>query len=490
MLHTTYLDIELLSPVALPKRSSSLDDSGSRLTLPGATLLGACAKSLHDHLFADDAFRIFQTDAVRFGDGAPVHQGRAMIPTPRSFHELKHGSNGELSNLVNDELRRELIFNHVQVEPFARPFISEDLKEAVSIDTTLTMRTSVHTGGRAAEGLLFTLNVLPAGLVFRSRVAALTQDDLDLVVGHLVGERFVGRAKGTELGRVRIKKVDNPPAPQPTLPSRTRISFLARSSLALRDPNTGMPTFRPTPSAFGLPDTWRFDPEASFVRTESYTPFHGKRNLPDLDRHLIERGSVLTFRGETPAGPDQVARVLDEGVGEHRNAGLGAVMLLSAALLEPSIAKPESWRSKDSLDGRQAPQAVQAPPTDDLFRWAEVSATTHLLDRWLFQWAFANAATTAKWKLPRAQWGELRRRAREARVLRTESAKFLDDIKRHLTTGMAKLEKNWGKRIGSATAADKLLDLLRSTEHPAAALEHLAELSARKAPQEDYDESR
>jgi len=40
MLHTTYLDIELLSPVALPKRSSSLDDSGSRLTLPGATLLG------------------------------------------------------------------------------------------------------------------------------------------------------------------------------------------------------------------------------------------------------------------------------------------------------------------------------------------------------------------------------------------------------------------------------------------------------------------
>ena len=486
MLHTAYLDIELLSPVALPKRSSSLDDSGSRMTLPGATMLGACAKSLHDHLAADDAFRIFQTDAVRFGDGTPVHKGREVIPTPRSLHELKHGSADELKNLVHDELRRELITGHIQVEPLTRPFISLDLTETVSIDTTLTMRTSVHTGGRAAEGLLFTLNVLPAGLVFRSRVSAHSQDDLDLVVRHLEGDRFIGRAKGSELGRVRVSKVDIGSESPPSLPSPTRLSFLARSSLALRDPKTGMPTYRPTASAFGLPESWGFDPEASFVRTESYTPFHGKRNLPDLDRHLIERGSVLTFRGDAPANPEVVWRVIDEGVGEHRNAGLGAVLLLTFAFLEPTLPSPKHVK----LDGRQTMANAPQPPTDDLFRWAEAKANSHALDRNLFESSFRDATTTAKWKLPRAQWGELRRRAREARALGVDSTRFLDDLEKHLTTGVAKLDKNWGKWVGSAKAADRLLDLLKSSDHPAAALEYLAELSARKTAQEDFDESR
>ncbi len=486
----TDIDIELLTPVSLPARSRSLDDAGSRRTIPGAALLGACAKALHDALFADDAFRIFQTNAVIFGDGFPVLGDDALRPLPRSLHVAKHGDAEELLNLVDDDVRAQLLDTNTQIEPVGGfTFINDDATAGARIETEVTMRTSVHPGGRAAEGLLFTISTLPAGLVFRSSIRARDAADLDRVLAHLEGDRFIGRARGTELGRVRIRRhgTARPSAAPPS--GASRLCFFAASSLALRDRLTGMPTLTPRAVDFGLPADWRLDAHASFIRVERYTPHHGKRNLPDLERQLIESGSVLTFSGPSRFDPEVLTRVLEGGVGEYRNTGLGAVRLLAGRLLEGRLPRP----GVTSLFPDNA--AAQAPsPSDELFDWARARATDLGRARELFAWAFDKADAAARWGLPPAQWGELRRRAREARIRDVEPKRFRAEIRRHLETGIAKLDKLWGQALSGRKLSDHLdqmlFEQLAGHLDPAGALEQLAELTVRKMPKEDRDESR
>lgn len=484
------IDIELLTPVSLPARSRSLDDAGSRRTIPGATLLGACAKGLHDALSPDDAFRVFQTNAVIFGDGFPVLGGDALRPVPRSLHVAKHGDAEELLNLVDDDVRGQLLDANTQVEPVGGfTFINDDATSGARIETELTMRTSVHPGGRAAEGLLFTLSTLPAGLVFRSTIRARDAEDLDRVLAHLEGDRFIGRARGTELGRVRIRRhvAARPPAVPPS--GAGRLCFLAASSLALRDRLTGMPTFTPRAVDFGLPADWRLDPHASFIRVERYTPHHGKRNLPDLERQLIESGSVLTFSGTSRFDPEGLTRALEGGVGEYRNTGLGAVRLLAGPLLAGHLRRPRVTALSPDNSAAQAP-----PPNDELFDWARARAIDLGRGRELFTWASDKSVAAARWGLPRSQWGELRRRAREARIRGVAPTRFRAEIKRHLETGIAKLDKLWGQALSGRKLSDHLdqmlFEQLASHLDPAGALEQLAELTVRQMPKEDRDESR
>jgi len=473
-------DIELLTPIAVPARSRSLDDAGSRRFIPGAALLGCAARVLYPELDDDDAFRIFQTAAVRFLDGRPVAGDHRTWPLPRSLHRLKHGAAGEPYNLVDKKTRGELLAKAQQVEPIKGNLaVAPDLSSCLRLDgvSELTLRTSVTDEGRAASGLLYSLDVLPAGLRFRARVGARRTDDLERIAKALTRhDHRVGRAKSAELGRVRVTRAEGTEAGSSPPPDRHRCAFLCVSSVALRDPRTGMPTFTVRPEDVGLPASWRFEAASSFVRTERYSPFHGTRRLPDLERQLIARGSVLTFAGEAPADLDTVIARLAGGVGEFRHTGLGELTVMAGPLLaaRPALPAATPW---------EPPRPTEAAaPADALFTWASEQAGTSRSARELFKLALDEARVAARSRVPPAQWGQLRALARTHRAGRSSGEVFLGAVKKHLTTGVAKLDRLWGRPFKGGTVSQWLLARLeaRGDRERAAFLEQMAELVVRE----------
>jgi hypothetical protein len=489
-MHYAEFDIELLTDVSLPARSSSLDDAGSRHFIPGASLLGCVARRIHDALDPESAFRIFQTAAVRFLDALPEVGSERGLPMPRSLHQPKALNASGLLNLAFTA-RPE----NVQLKPFGTDtWVSPDLTRQTALHTTTTMRTAIQPDGRALDGLLYSLDVLPAGLRFRALVAAASEADLGTVAKALASDHHVGRARGTEIGRIRIsRRSTTPKFPAPAVAET--ISFLCVSSLALRDADTGMPTFTPRASDFGLPAGWDLDLEKSFIRTERFTPHHGKRSLPDLERQLIERGSVLTFKRDSapPLDPARVSAQIARGVGEYRNAGHGEIRVMTDALLAERLAPPQ----------RVAPATRQitavSAPTDDLFRWAHALTKKRDAISAQFEWATQQSQKAGRWGIPPSQWGVIRRMAREGRVSNLSPAEFIQRLQAHVKgeanrdatdparpaprgeRGVAQTERGWGRSVGKDSAADWLLKVLDSQDDPAAAAEILAELVVRAA---------
>jgi CRISPR-associated protein Csx10 len=492
-MNTLEFDIELLTEVSLPARSRSLDDAGSRHYIPGASLLGCAARRLHASLDAATAFRIFQTAQVRFLDGLPVLANQRTLPMPRSLHHEKGRDSDSLLNLAQHSRPDE-----IQLKPYASDsWVTSDLKHRTTLHTTTTMRTALRPDGRALDGLLFSLNVLPAGLHFRACVSATSKEDLELVAKALEGRHQIGRARGTEIGLVRVTR--RTPVAAPATPAQAdRISLLCVGSLALRDPDTGMPTFTPRASDFGLPETWKLDLHRSFIRTERYTPFHGTRGLPDLERHLIERGSVLTFEGKH-ADMQAVANRLARGVGEYRNAGHGEVLIMDGALTLPDVARP-THIPPTTTTVNNAPA-----PSDALFAWAKREADQRRAAHDLMVWAKGQASKAGHWGVPASQWGVVRRMARAARIARHPSANFIKTLEDHIKApdvhdadgkrqntpkgkrGVAQTDRAWGKRIGATTAAVELLELLKIQKDPSASAELLAELVVRAARHSEDD---
>jgi hypothetical protein len=118
-----------------------------------------------------------------------------------------------------------------------------------------------------------------------------------------------------------------------------------------------------------------------------YSPYNGKRRAPDIERFVLQRGSVLTFGGDEPVEIDALARSLEAGVGRFRSEGLGDVDVEPwyLASLHPAFAEPEP-RAQPS------PGSFGAPALP-LLQWAERrGAELRVADE-----AFVEANAAAEW---------------------------------------------------------------------------------------------
>jgi CRISPR-associated protein Csx10 len=460
---TLRLQLTLLTDVAIPAVSRTIDNPGTRRFIPGRLLLGAAAARLHATLSPEDAWRIFQTDAVRFLDALPQVDGTRTIPPPRSLHTLKGDPDTRLHNLVTEAARAAT--ENRQVQAWTADFVTPGLDRAVTVPTETSLRTAIGFDRRAANGLLYTLDVIRAGAVLETRIVAERAADLDLLERALVGAIQLGRSRSAELGRVRVTSLGRDEA-APTQPVRLdRVAWLAVSGLAFHEAATGSPTFSPSPADFGLDAGWELDPERTFVRTERFAPFHGTRRLPDTERLLVAPGSVLAFR-RTDKTQSPVSPVA--AVGAWRNEGFGEVLRLDGPLVTPHLPRPTPV----------SPAKASAPPPagDELFAWAtrEAAAYRHALD--LAEAAREKARDMAAWRVSTSQWGALRAKGRAARLTHRPVNEFLQDVRKQLETGIGKLERAWGEKLRTGeTAAQALLATLEGRSDAAAFTEVLAE---------------
>lgn len=404
-----YLELTLLSDVAVSERSATIGGHLALPYIPGSTLLGACAANGGYAAANERAWAVFHSGAVRFGDALPAgNDGAPALPMPLSLHLPKQEARGGTAPSAASNRARGNLGTPVQWVQLRKNFMASNLAE-VRTGQRQSLRTAVTEEGRARDGLLFGISALPSGTVLRSRVDVDDDAVLAFVRERLVGRELrIGRSRGTEFGRVRVEQVAAWREPTSGSPKPGTALFYCVSDLYLLDSATGQASVVPSSNAFGLPEKWLFNSERSFIRTRRYTPFNGARGLPDTERQVVVAGSVLMFEGAGVPDPRAVALAINAGVGLARAEGLGRVLFEPGFL---SGERPIAW-------GVETPAGAPRPaarPTGALLAWAEARASESLerdrahdlAESWLRLPSLEDAA-----KLPPAQWGQVRAIAR------------------------------------------------------------------------------
>jgi hypothetical protein len=286
-----------------------------------------------------------------------------------------------------------------------------------------TLRTAIdRRSGRARDGFLFAFDSLAAGTKFAARLEAdpdVSEALLDRVVDALVGQPArIGRSRNTEFGRVRIQRAEGSFAQAlaaletPSVGPGPLVPILVVSDLALRDPDSASPTLTPSSATFGMGARGSFDWDGecldrSCLRTRSWSPFHGARRRPDLERQVIVAGSVITVRLQAGATVADLRARLAAGVGDYRAEGLGRV------LVAPALLAGERPKRLLSEPGELAVARSTPLPGDALGLWLSRRVERRRLEDLAHGRAMAWAKELRAWKprLPNAQWGELRRLA-------------------------------------------------------------------------------
>ncbi|MBI4472328.1 MAG: hypothetical protein HY646_06645 [Acidobacteria bacterium] len=401
------LRIKLDTDVVLTERNASIGSPRTLDYIPGAALLGVAAESLYKELPTADAFGIFHSGAVRFGNGVPEADGLAALPMPLAFHRQKGVEDEVYLNMAKnnrepqkqyEQCREGWLLDRIDASGLSVP--------SVTPARSSSMRTSVDQHGQAREGLLFGIESLEAGQTFIARIDADDSTHLKLVEKALVGNAIrLGRSKTAEFGEVSISKVAAVVFAEGRLAQETAV-FLCLSDLALRDSRTGSVRLAPAATDFGLPQKWELDLSHSFLRTRRYSPFNGHRRRPDQDRQVIKAGSVMVFRrrGDHEASHEEVNATLHRGVGDFRQDGLGQVRL------EPSVLRLDRIK----LATKPISEPAAAAPQDKLAGWLIDCARE--TTEWDMAWRLVDktASDLQKFNLSNAQWGWIRTLAQAA----------------------------------------------------------------------------
>lgn len=362
-------------------RAATVGAHSSLDYIPGAALLGAAAAKLYPQLSNIEAFTLFHSGQVRFGNGLPLSaHNEPTWPMPLCWHYGKgeifkdnkadtDALNGTPPRLLADKLWR--LGDNVELPNRQQPQqIREDYVtrtgHIVKPARAMRMKTAIDfTTGTAKNAALFGYESLNAGQRFIARIssdATVPSALLDKLRPIFSSTVILGRSRSAEYGGVMAKVQDLSSIPNSTTTDNT-ITIWLLSDLAAMDP-WGQPTLTPLPQWLGLPEG-NMVLEKTFLRTRRYSPWNAHRRAPDLERQIICQGSVLVFdlkHGLTPQHKERIAT----GLGAYREVGLGQVWLNPDWL--GTIGGHPNFTTR-----LVSPSAQEALPTTSLMQWLDTS---------------------------------------------------------------------------------------------------------------------
>jgi len=332
--------VKLLENVVINQRAATVGGHSSLDYLPGATLLGACASGLYKKLSKEEAYTVFYSGKVRFGNALPLSAtNRLSYPMPLCWHEQKTGKKA----IQNNQLLPDNVLNY-QIEQFAAKIQPVQLRTGyIAIDGSVTkpqtefkMKTAIDAKtGRASTGQLFGYSSIFKGMTFGFKLEADEDVPAELfakVVNNLKGNLALGRSRSAEYGNVKITATDWKEDKTSSNDKTQELTIWLLADLALLDAN-GQPTLLPTTQHFGLPKG-KLNLDKSFIRSRRYAPFNGHYRRRELERNVLSMGSILHFSLNEPTQ----AKTVQASVGLYRQAGLGQIWI-NPDLLKTS--KPE-----------------------------------------------------------------------------------------------------------------------------------------------------
>lgn len=369
-------------PAVFSARSATEGQHQTLLHPTGSALLGWAASDGRYARFRN-AFAVFHSGEVRFSDALPLTpDGHVGYPMPQLLAAPKHGPGGVTSQadggrcLDSQQVtvgvspdERNPDGSRVQRETLSRRLFVTQTGRVIEPRTGSRLRTATQ-GGRAAEGQLFGYTHLDANDAPRyaasieCNTGALCDDDWQTLLAAFSSQRLrLGRGAGTFYGGGYTCSVTESGSAARLWPTgsiaagATRVRVWALSDLALVD-GFGAPCFVPTAGMFGLPPGGVLDSADTAIAMRRYAPWNAHLGRRDLERQVIEAGSVFSFIYAIPAASAKQSRA---AVGLYQEAGLGRLWM-APPLLDGADGKPTPG-GRPSMIGQPAPLIGEHRPS-------------------------------------------------------------------------------------------------------------------------------
>lgn len=464
---TIHAILTLLDDTILSAHSKTVEVAQSLTYIPGRVLLGAVASRLYAKLSQEEQFSVFHASGVRFMDARPVvFEGGKVMPTyavPLSYH---HEKGTRLSKSVDDksyltnkvenfvEGRRK----GVQYKQVRSLFMTESM-QAVSIAKNGSLRTSLK-DGQARESYLFGFDAIRKGTQFLAAIEVESEAIYAQIKDILADGIRVGRSKTAEFGRVQVELIESNQLAEASVSSRDirEVPLYFASDVAIRNrygqPSLDLNEFAKQLGASG------WVAEKTFIRTRRYSPFHGVRFRPDLERQVWTMGSVVTLCFDEMEAVSSLNERLSDGVGEYTHEGLGEV------LADPTFLQLEKV---GEVVPEKSVQKQEKIPVPESLTWLIQHQNQHnydlkveaLVDDWMKQ--FKEQFPEHARYISKTQWGKI---LEISRVYSDDQAlcNYLVGTSMNeqgggfVFSGSRKLKTSWGYRVSEG--ADSLAELL------------------------------
>lgn len=335
-----YFKAELLDDLVLSQKTSTVGEHKSLDYIPGSVFLGIAASSFYSKLGNEKAWKVFHTSKVHFCNAYPFINGKRSFPMPLSFHSEKVPRQGKEKTVLNFAYSeaKEAGIQYRQNRSGYVCFSDGGKLRVEAPSKTSRMRTAIDAKtGTAAKAQLYGYESLDAGQVF---IGKIEWDDsvseiVSPVVSFFTSGNIVhaGRSKTASYGRVKVSKFgSSPKSTDFGEGNETSFSILAISDLCIRNPETGRPDLNLLPVSLGLGDNWELDKSKSFSRPSYLYQYNAFRHEIEMQKTLISKGSVFTFKSEaklTPEEKDKIQTAIKNGIGEAKGQGFGEIALFS-----------------------------------------------------------------------------------------------------------------------------------------------------------------
>lgn len=393
-MHRTVL-LELIDDCVFSETAATEGAHATLDRIPGSALLGAAAARLYRELSVQDAFAVFHSGRMRFGDGLPeAAPGEPAWPMPLCWHRSKTGNIFAASGRALDAKQ---IFNFLycnairigdrqeQAKQIRDGYIARDGRW-IRPQRRYRLKTAIDPStARAAEAQLFGYAALQRGQRFIATIEA--DEDFDPALFEQVATAFtapvlLGRSRSAEYGRASATLLEcgvSPVTHRESIPTRSgQLTLWLISDLACCD-EYGEPSGELDVRGLGMPEGTRILWGKTFLRTRSYSPWNAARHGFDVERRVFTAGGIISL--QLPAGADAAAiaaRVHRRGIGLHREAGLGRVWV-DAPLLAATSEFPHP-----TFDTLRPEELLQRPDCNHpLIEWlkAQDSGTALAIER-------------------------------------------------------------------------------------------------------------
>lgn len=324
----------LLSDVILNKKSASEGENETLDFIPGNNFLGIVASSIYSKLSSEDAYTVFHSGKVRFGDAHPSTGKVRSLRIPASYYHPKGKSLSDGCYLNYSVDHSDFMKKGIQLKQCRSGFYSfgeDHVAEEVQFETNFSLKSAYDSAMRKSDdGLMFGYEALPSGLDFLFEIDIdddVRADLVDKIKETISGEKHIGRSKTAQYGLVKIdefnydensstskiQSVANCSGPICTVYADGRLIFLDEF---------GLPTLRPSAKDLGFNENAQIIWNQSQVRYFQYAPWNGQRKNFDTDRCGFEKGSVFVVnvskvdKGVIPSESEYVGYYTNEGFGK------------------------------------------------------------------------------------------------------------------------------------------------------------------------------
>lgn len=309
---TKYYKCSFLSDIVLPASSNTQGNIALSDFISGSNFLGMVAAAYDS--FGSEAFDVFHSGAVRFGDAHLMVNDVPSFKTPLSFHNLKVGE-GYYNRLhVSDDEEQMLRAEQKQLKQLRSGFINEAFFFATP-EYSYAQKSSYNKELRRSkdEGM-FGYSALKRGTEWLFKVVFQDEKFIDQIEENLLGDKKLGKSRSSQYGQVHISSFEHIEDMRRFVPEENLTYLYLNSRVALVD-DEGNPTAIPTIENLGLNGgaiIW----EKSYIKTSHYHPFNYIRETKEYTRVCLNKGCVITVKGLEGNVENGVGAFLSEGFGE------------------------------------------------------------------------------------------------------------------------------------------------------------------------------